>query len=225
MEEGVRDPLVIWEKGGERILIDGHNRYGIIQKHNIASYKVEKKNFDSIEEAKDWMINLQLGRRNLTKEQTSYLRGLQHEREKKKTTDTLKVGANSPLPQNEGTGATAEKLAGQHKVSRATIERDAQYAKGLEALAEQAPEVKSQILSGALKVKKSDIQAIGSGKKTAESILRDIKPVEAAKEENGAINESSNSESLDTIKMPVREGFLTKELSDRGNPQSEHSTR
>ena len=33
LAEGVRDPLVLWErKPGEYVLVDGHNRYGIVQK-------------------------------------------------------------------------------------------------------------------------------------------------------------------------------------------------
>ncbi|BDD07502.1 ParB N-terminal domain-containing protein [Aureibacter tunicatorum] len=171
LEEGVRDPLIIWDTSeGSSYLIDGHNRYGIIQKHKL-DFKVERKNFPDKEAVKDWMINLQLGRRNLTKEQSGYLRGLQYNREKKKASDTLLKGANAPFPQNEGAGETAQILASQHKVSRATIERDALFAKGLESIGSQYPDKKTSILSGELKIKKSDIQAIGQGKKSVDDIV------------------------------------------------------
>ena len=61
IKEGCRDPLVLW-KG---ILLDGHNRYEICQKNNIKFETVEIK-LDSRDGAKIWIIQNQLGRRNLT---------------------------------------------------------------------------------------------------------------------------------------------------------------
>lgn len=46
LKDGVREPLVVW---GD-ILIDGHNRYEICQKHGI-TYKTVNKDFESDEEA------------------------------------------------------------------------------------------------------------------------------------------------------------------------------
>ena len=54
------------------ILIDGHNRYEICQKHGI-TYKTVNKDFESDEEAERWIILNQFGRRNLTKFQRSEL--------------------------------------------------------------------------------------------------------------------------------------------------------
>ena len=68
LKDGVREPLVVW---GD-ILIDGHNRYEICQKHGI-TYKTVNKDFESDEEAKRWIILNQFGRRNLTKFQRSEL--------------------------------------------------------------------------------------------------------------------------------------------------------
>jgi len=64
LAEGVRDALVVWPKDGELILVDGHNRYRIAKKHNIP-FEIKEKKFDSIDEVKVWIINNQLGRRNL----------------------------------------------------------------------------------------------------------------------------------------------------------------
>jgi predicted transcriptional regulator len=68
LKDGVREPLVVW---GD-ILIDGHNRYEICQKHGI-TYKTVNKDFESDEEAERWIILNQFGRRNLTKFQRSEL--------------------------------------------------------------------------------------------------------------------------------------------------------
>ena len=58
--DGIRDPLVIWNG----ILIDGHNRYDISQKHNL-EFKTIEMQFDNRDDVKIWIINNQLGRRNL----------------------------------------------------------------------------------------------------------------------------------------------------------------
>lgn len=64
LKEGIRDKLVVWDK----TIIDGHNRYEIAQKHNL-DFEVERLHFLSKEEAINWMVKNQLGRRNLTPQQ------------------------------------------------------------------------------------------------------------------------------------------------------------
>ena len=82
LEEGCRDPLIVWKNGNEFILLDGHNRYRICKKHHI-HFEVEEKSFNDEETARLWMINNQLGRRNLNAYQLSYYRGLKYLEEKK----------------------------------------------------------------------------------------------------------------------------------------------
>jgi site-specific DNA-methyltransferase (adenine-specific) len=60
LEDGCRDPLTAWQW----TLIDGHNRHEICTKHGI-KFDVCEMDFADREEAKVWMINNQLGRRNL----------------------------------------------------------------------------------------------------------------------------------------------------------------
>lgn len=64
-EEGCRDALVIWNHDGKQILIDGHNRYRICQKHGI-EFKTIEKEFENRNKVKAWMAITQLGRRNLS---------------------------------------------------------------------------------------------------------------------------------------------------------------
>lgn len=59
--EGCRDALVMW---GD-ILVDGHNRYEICTQHGV-KFETIQKHFDSYDDAKVWMIDNQLARRNLT---------------------------------------------------------------------------------------------------------------------------------------------------------------
>lgn len=155
LSEGCREALLIWKNGEENILVDGHNRYGICQKHNI-QYKTRFKEFESLDVVKDWMISNQLGRRNLTELQKSYLRGLQYNREKKK--DTFKGNQHSGGGQNDHKQKTHEKLAEEHKVSPKTIQRDEKFALGLDKLTEGDKELKDKILNKTIKVPQSLVQ-------------------------------------------------------------------
>ena len=58
--DGCESPLIVW-KG---VIIDGHNRYMICQKHDIP-FSIQEKHFDTREEVMLWMLRNQLGRRNL----------------------------------------------------------------------------------------------------------------------------------------------------------------
>ena len=61
LSEGCRESLIVWNN----ILVDGHHRYEICTKHNIP-FKVINKDFEDENEAMLWIINNQLGRRNIT---------------------------------------------------------------------------------------------------------------------------------------------------------------
>ena len=60
--EGCRDALVLW---GE-VLVDGHNRYGICQKHGISFQTVQNRTFQSMDDVHLWMIDNHLGRRSVS---------------------------------------------------------------------------------------------------------------------------------------------------------------
>ena len=59
--EGLRDSIIVW---GD-IIIDGHNRYKICKENDIAIRTIQKE-FSTEEEAKLWIIDNQLARRNLS---------------------------------------------------------------------------------------------------------------------------------------------------------------
>lgn len=67
VREGIRDPLVTWpQPDGREMLIDGHNRFDISRRHNGIPFKVVRKEFADMDEAKAWVIRNQFGRRNLS---------------------------------------------------------------------------------------------------------------------------------------------------------------
>ena len=74
----VREPIVLWNG----IIVDGHNRWKIIQKHPEVKWSTRNIEFVDKEEAFHWMRKNQVGRRNLTDEWTMYIRGKIYEGEK-----------------------------------------------------------------------------------------------------------------------------------------------
>ena len=61
LQRGVLSPLIVWND----VLIDGHHRYAICQKHGLP-FGVLSLDFDSLETAKLWAWRHQENRRNLT---------------------------------------------------------------------------------------------------------------------------------------------------------------
>ena len=152
LQDGCLDPLRVWvNPKGEQVLVDGHNRLKICEKHGI-DFDIKQLDFDSLDEAKIWMANNQLGRRNLTPDQVSYYRGLKYESMKKYNKGHLQVksaGQNEPW--------TYDVLAEEFKVSASTIKRDAKFAKALDKIGQSNATLKYDILSGNTKVKKADV--------------------------------------------------------------------
>jgi hypothetical protein len=107
------------------------------------------------------MINYQLGRRNISPEQQSYLRGVQYEREKGKHGGGRNSSTQS-LDLNKSSEKTVKKLATQHKVSHETIRRDAKYARAVNTIDKAVGgNAKSSLLSRGTKVTKQDAVKLG----------------------------------------------------------------
>ncbi|KKN11617.1 hypothetical protein LCGC14_1024780 [marine sediment metagenome] len=149
IEQGWLGTIKVW-KG---IVLDGRHRLDICKKYGI-HYKTEEVKLPDRDAAKAWIIRHARGQRNLTPDQQSYLRGQQLLLEKKPEGRPSKQ-----LPQNEG--VTAERLAEEHQVSRATIERDAMFACDVNLIFDKAgPKAKQDVLSGGLELTKKDVAAI-----------------------------------------------------------------
>lgn len=159
LNEGCREPLIVWRRRpNDFVLIDGHNRYKICEKHNI-SFKVKELSFRDLDEVKIWMVENQMGRRNLTADQMSYYRGLKYLSLKKK-----KGGYENVKSKGQIDTSTSQILASQFNVSESTVKRDAKFAQGLEIVGRSNPRLKMKILTGEAKVKKGDVQCLSDAK-------------------------------------------------------------
>lgn len=64
LKDGIREPLSVWNHEGGYVLIDGHNRHRIATENDL-KYSIKEYEFPSISEVKAWIVQNQMGRRNL----------------------------------------------------------------------------------------------------------------------------------------------------------------
>ncbi|MGD9577529.1 MAG: hypothetical protein AB7Y74_04695 [Syntrophorhabdus sp.] len=141
--DGCRDAILIWNG----FIIDGHNRYAICQKHGL-HYETEEIDFDTEQDALVWIINNQLGRRNITDYQKGELvlkkKDILLKKGKKqqgRRTDILSIVDKRLLPHS-----TRDEMAKDAGVSSGTMAR-------IEIIAKEAPdEIKEQLRRGTVKI-------------------------------------------------------------------------
>jgi hypothetical protein len=206
LTEGCREPLLIWQttlrtidnsedNTPVNILIDGHNRYEICTKHNI-DFKITLRDFATLQVVHDFMIDNQLGRRNLTPEQMSYLRGLKYRNQRQLTGRPIQ----EPTIATKETQVqrTRDKLAKQFNVSPSTILRDSEYSEGLDRL---TPDLKQDVLKGNQKISKEVIREIGRSDLSNSTLLSldDITAMNKPANATGVSLEPSTTDDLSTL--------------------------
>lgn len=159
----VREPIVVWQG----VIVDGHHRWQIIQKHPMIPYKVKEMDFADKYAAIVWMCRNQVGRRNLTDDQKMALIGEAYAAQKKtqgaadgfrgnQYAEVVKDHSDL-LPKNS---PTAAKIGKQFGVAEPTVKRAEQFLKGLDAAEEVSPGFKEAVLSGEIKAPRSRIAEI-----------------------------------------------------------------
>jgi len=146
LAEGIRDPLVVWNRNGEYVLLDGHHRYDLAQKHRL-EFKIVEMKFDDETQAVQWVLQNQLARRNLTDEQRTLVLGRYY--------NTLKLAPHRPSTENavkftafSGRSATARQVGEIFGVGEKTVRNAAEFAKAVDALAEVEPKAAEAVLLG-----------------------------------------------------------------------------
>lgn len=157
-KDEVINPILTWQG----VIVDGHNRWKIIQDNPGIPYKTYEMIFLDRYEAKDWIIKNQIGRRNLNQEQKLRLIGQMQENRKKshggergnQYTSEPK-GQNEPLPKS-----TAAQIAEEVGVSESTVKRAEKFSKGIDVLQEVAPEAADKILKGGSGITKAEVMSV-----------------------------------------------------------------
>lgn len=146
-------PIMEWQG----FIVDGHNRYDICKKHNIEPI-IGTLAYKTKEEVMEWMLDIQLGRRNLTPIQkiaiTEKYRPIYEKQAKENQrlsgveygNGGTKVMVNLPQPLSQGSRernpTTSEKLASIANVSEKT------YRMGAKILNSNNEKLKQEVLSG-----------------------------------------------------------------------------
>jgi hypothetical protein len=136
--------------------VDGHNRYHICTKYDLP-FQINYISFQDLEEAEIWIINNQMGRRNLNPDQMSYYRGMKYESVKKKW-----GGYDYVESKGQNDESTTEKLAKEFNVCESTITRDARYARGINFIGSLNQPLMKQILNGEIKTRKKSIRLLSN---------------------------------------------------------------
>ena len=149
LSEGCRDPLVIWDK--HDVIIDGHNRFEICNRHDIP-FDVIRMSFTDRHEVVDWICKNQLGRRNLTDAARSDLRGKRYNNQKQRVGgDRKSICQNDKLILN-----THEAIAAEEHVAPRTVTRDGKFSEALDTLATIGI-AREEFTSGKRKTKKGHV--------------------------------------------------------------------
>jgi hypothetical protein len=178
LTEGCRDALVLW---GE-ILIDGHNRYAICQKHSLPFQTKQVDRFQNIEDVMLWMIDNHLGRRSVT----SFQRGVLALKKKEIVSARRKQNADSKTPVSESesipdpvavdTRDEIAKVAGISKPAITQIEKIRKAA---------TPELVDAVRAGTISINaaatiaslpnEQQVAAVAGGKKELQQAARQVR--------------------------------------------------
>ena len=188
LDEGIREKIITWNG----FIIDGHNRFEIATRWNL-EYETEAKRFKDENEVKEWMINNQFGRRNLSNYQKSVL-ALELEsvfKEKAKEQQGKRTDLLATLPKSEPID-TRKEIAKIADVKERTLGK----VKVIQAKA--TPEVKAKLSTGEVSINQA-----------YQDIKKEEKQIQIAekKEEQKQIIESITNIELKNIETTIEKGW------------------
>jgi hypothetical protein len=187
LAEGCRDALVLW---GD-VLVDGHNRYGICQKHGMAFNTVQNTRFASMADVHLWMIDQHLGRRSVS----DFQRGVLALRKKEILTARAASPAVSEAPASEADQRDAAVPAAEPLSSREAMARAARISSATISQIEKiqkaaAPELLAAVKAGEVSINAAaavaslpvpeQLAAVAGGKKQLQQAARQVREAKAA---------------------------------------------
>lgn len=155
----VINPIIVWNG----VIVDGHNRFRILESHPDLPYTIHEKSFEDRFSALAWICKNQLGRRNLTPSQKKYLIGKQYEAEKARYGGDRKSEAaksSSQIGNLISPLKTSERIAKENGISKNSVFRAESFAKAVDIADEIEPGIRSDILSGNVKATAKDVEDI-----------------------------------------------------------------
>lgn len=156
----VYEPIAVWNG----TIVDGHNRYKIVQEHPGLPYRLKQMHFADKWAAFEWMYKKQLGRRNLTEEQQTVLIAKMHDARKMHEGEQITRNVSGRFDrrhQNDADGErgrTRDKIATELGISPTAVDRAVAFSRGVDALREISPEAADKVMSGNSGATKTTIQ-------------------------------------------------------------------
>jgi transposase-like protein len=182
LTEGCRDALVLW---GD-LLVDGHNRYGICQKHQIPFNTMQNHSFQSMDDVHLWMIDNHLGRRSVSDFQRGVLALRKKEIVSARVAQT-QAGRSSAEPAGADVSAKSE---GEPPWTRQAVARAARVSSATLGQIEKiqktaAPELVGAVKAGVISINaaaavaslpsEEQIAAVAGGKKELRQAARQVR--------------------------------------------------
>ena len=195
VKNGMLDPIKVWEEPctGKYIIIDGHNRYKILKKNNLVCpnwniYTITETTLKTRNDVKRWMLEQQLGRRNLSEaEKYEIVQKFKSVFEQKaKKNQSLGGKGSTNLPKVD----TRKEMAKATGVSEGTYRKmDIVMKSDNEELKQKLRDKKVSVDAAYKEVKSTDQKPITPGKqidrldKRINDIDKTIESLQAEKEE------------------------------------------
>ena len=154
LTEGCRDALVLWGN----VLVDGHNRYGICQKHGLPFHTVQNPRFQSMEDVHLWMIDQHLGRRSVSDFQRGVLalrkREIMAERKARAATatETAEATPAADVPEAAVALPAPDPLSSREAIAKAARLSSSQVVMIEKIQKQAAPELVAAVKSGTISI-------------------------------------------------------------------------
>jgi transcriptional regulator with XRE-family HTH domain len=223
LAEGCRDALVLW---GD-VLIDGHNRYAICQKHGIPFKTVQNATFDSIDDVMLWMIDNHLARRSVSDFQRGVLALRKKEIVAAKTAHAGAPAADAqPAEQGSDASAAAQPLATREDIARAARVSSNTISQIEKIQKAATPELIEAVRAGTISINAAatvaslpedqQVAAVAGGKKQLQLAAREIRAQRVStrppKETKEAALEQGSDGASTTISSAGQHGGGTSEI-------------
>jgi ParB-like chromosome segregation protein Spo0J len=129
LRDGCTDPLACYIRDGSLVLVDGHHRYEICQRHKLP-FKTAVIEIRNIEQAQAWILEHARGRRNLTPVARRFVRGRSYNLQRAQGTRTDRQATSGQSDQK----STAQRLGDLYGVGEKTIRREAEFAETVDSV-------------------------------------------------------------------------------------------
>lgn len=177
LAEGCRDALVLW---GD-LLIDGHNRYGICKKHDIAFNTRQNASFKSMDDVHLWMIDNHLGRRSVS----DFQRGVLALRKKDILSTRTAQQSSEASDAAAGTQPVEERVLTRDLIAKAARVSPVTLGQIEKIQKTAAPELVSAVKAGIVSINAAaaisslpsdkQIEAVAGGKKELREVARQVR--------------------------------------------------